>query len=217
MRDVESLRSGDPEVVGGYRLLGRLGQGGQGTVYLGASVDGSRVAVKTLNADDAADPRHRDRFVREADAARRVASFCTAAVLAADFAASPPYIVSEFVDGPSLRDVVRRDGPLAGGDLYRVAVATVTALVAIHEAGVVHRDFKPSNVLLGPGGARVIDFGIAQAVESTKTLTDSVAGTPAYMSPEQVRDGGGRVGSAADMFAWRRSWCTRPPASMPSA
>ncbi|WP_420161312.1 serine/threonine-protein kinase [Nocardiopsis sp. CNT-189] len=191
----------DPTEIGGYRLLGRIGSGGQGTVYLGAPLrGGSRVAIKRLDGHALGGTDIRRRFVREADAARKVASFCTAAVLDADFEADPPYIVSEYVEGLSLQQRIRQDGPMSGGDLTRLAVATATALAAIHEAGIVHRDLKPGNVLLGGGGARVIDFGIAQIAEGTGTLTDSVIGTPAYMAPEQIEHG--RASPESDVFAW---------------
>src|SRR5699024_4942712 len=137
---------------------------------------------------------------REAQAARQVASFCTAAVLAVDFEARPPYIVSEYVDGPSLQDHLGTQGPMGGGDLSRLAVATATALVAIHEAGIVHRDLKPGNVLLGGDGARVIDFGITQNTLGAGTLTNSPIGTPAFMAPEQIADG--RATAASDVFSW---------------
>lgn len=200
MSPAQPLQNGDPERLGGYRLVGRVGQGGQGVVYLGEAADGTPVAVKTLNSEGMNDPDQRQRFVREAEAARQVASFCTAAVLHADVEATPAYIVSEYVEGPSLSEAVRRDGPLTGGDLNRVAVATATALMAIHEAGIVHRDFKPANVLLGQGGARVIDFGVAQVPQGADTLTNSSIGTPAYMAPEQIS--GAPVSPATDVYAW---------------
>ncbi|TNY38874.1 serine/threonine-protein kinase [Thermomonospora catenispora] len=200
MPQAAPLRPGDPTEVAGYRLAGRLGSGGQGTVFLGHAPDGSPVAVKMLHARFDGDERARTRFAREIQAARQVASFCTARVLAADLADDTPYLVSEFIDGPSLATVVREQGPLAGDELHRLAVGTATALVAIHRAGVVHRDFKPSNILLASQGPRVIDFGIARALDETVTLTSQAVGTPAYMSPEQVS--GARLGPPTDVFAW---------------
>ncbi|PRX95463.1 serine/threonine-protein kinase [Allonocardiopsis opalescens] len=200
----EPLRAGDPTRLGAYQLTARLGQGGQGVVYLGHrdSGDGTaaKVAVKVLNREWAEEPRLRQRFAKEVEAAKRVSAFCTAAVLDADLQAQFPYIVSEFIDGPSLQQAVADGGPRTGSALDRLAVATATALVAIHKAGVVHRDFKPANVLLGPDGPRVIDFGIARAVDGAATQTSSVLGTPSYMAPEQIE--GGELGRPADIFAW---------------
>ncbi|MFE3460064.1 serine/threonine-protein kinase [Nocardiopsis aegyptia] len=197
---LEPLHTSDPALLGGYRLLGRLGEGGQGTVYLAEGGSGARVAIKTLNQEAMSDPGMRKRFVREAEAARQVASFCTAAVLAADVDAHPPFIVSEYVAGPTLHQRIRSGGPMSGGDLSRLAVATVTALAAVHEAGIVHRDLKPGNVILGEGGARVIDFGIAQVSGGAGTVTTSVIGTPAFMAPEQIAEG--RATALSDVFAW---------------
>ncbi|MGK5553154.1 bifunctional serine/threonine-protein kinase/ABC transporter substrate-binding protein [Actinomadura kijaniata] len=197
----EPLSPDDPTRVGGYELTGRLGDGGQGSVYLGRDAAGRTVAVKLLHARLGRDPAARARFVRELEVAERVSGFCTARVLDADIDGDRPYIVSEFVDGPSLADLVRRDGPLDAAALTRLAIGTATALAAIHRAGIVHRDFKPPNVLVGPGGPRVIDFGIARALDSEAvTVTSQVVGTPAYMAPEQIA--GARVGPAADVFAW---------------
>ncbi|WP_051065501.1 serine/threonine-protein kinase [Nocardiopsis potens] len=200
MSQAQPLGPSDPREIGRYRLLGRLGEGGQGVVYLGEDPDGARAAVKTLNPAGMRDPGLRDRFVREAAAARRVASFCTAAVLDADFSASPPYIASEYVDGPPLSAVVRDQGPLTGGDLDRLAVNIATALVAVHEAGIVHRDLKPDNVLLAAGGARVIDFGVAQVPQAQGERTHTSIGTPAFMAPEQISGEG--IGPHTDVFAW---------------
>ena len=194
------LQDHDPDEIGGHRLLGRLGSGGQGTVFLGKDSAGAQVAVKTLNPEGMADPEVRRRFAREAEAARKVASFCTAAVLSSDFSSTPPYIVSEYVQGPTLHKMIMTQGPLVGGDLGRLAVDTTTALASIHEAGIVHRDLKPGNVLMAQGGARVIDFGVAQITEGAGTLTNSRVGTPSFMAPEQIIDG--RVTSATDVFAW---------------
>ncbi|WP_067489471.1 bifunctional serine/threonine-protein kinase/ABC transporter substrate-binding protein [Actinomadura hibisca] len=197
----EPLLPDDPTRVGSYELLGRLGDGGQGSVYLGQSPGGQQVAVKLLHARLSRDPQARSRFVRELEVAERVSGFCTAQVLDADIDGDRPYIVSEFVDGPSLTDLVRERGPMDAGALLRLAIGTATALAAIHRAGIVHRDFKPPNVLIGRDGARVIDFGIARALDSAAlTATSQVVGTPAYMAPEQIA--GGAIGPAADVFAW---------------
>ncbi|MGC5013676.1 serine/threonine protein kinase [Streptosporangium sp. DT93] len=194
------LRPADPERVREYRLTARLGEGGQGTVYLGESSSGTQVAVKLLRAELAQDEEARERFVREVGTARRVSPFCTAAVLETGLDEGRPYIVSEYVEGPTLDAVVNDEGPREGAALHRLAIGTVTALVAIHQAGIMHRDFKPSNVLLAPDGPRVIDFGIAKALDQTSTLTAMAIGTPAYMTPEQLV--GENAGSPADMFAW---------------
>ncbi|WP_218040102.1 serine/threonine-protein kinase [Actinomadura sp. WMMB 499] len=195
-----SLHPDDPERLGRYELTGRLGEGGQGVVYAGRGPDGVEVAVKLLRTSVARDPRARERFVRELGFAEKVADFCTAQVLEADIHGDQPYIVSEFVPGPSLHDLVRAEGPRMGAALQRLAIGTATALAAIHQAGIVHRDFKPPNVLMAEDGPRVIDFGIAKAFDGTSTMTSQVVGTPAYMAPEQV--GGQEPGAWTDMFAW---------------
>ncbi|MEU9836585.1 serine/threonine-protein kinase [Streptosporangium sp. NPDC048047] len=191
------LEPGDPRALGEFEVVGRLGEGGQGIVYEGRSRSGERVAIKVLRSGS--DPAARRRLARELRSALRVAPFCTARVLTAETGRPDPYVVSEFVAGPSLQERVRGGGPLRGGDLDRLAVATATALAAIHSAGVVHRDFKPANVLLGPDGPRVVDFGIAQLLDAS-TMPSSMSGTPPYMAPEQLN---GVYGSpAADVFSW---------------
>ncbi|MGW0202526.1 protein kinase domain-containing protein [Nonomuraea sp. NPDC003201] len=197
MPDLRPLRPSDPERIGSFRLVGVLGSGGQGVVYRGVGDDGREVAVKVLHLAHEEDVTKS--FLREVEAARRVAAFCTAAVLDAGMADERPYIVSEYVPGDTLQTLVRESGPRSGGALDRLAISTLTALAAIHQAGIVHRDFKPGNVLMGPDGPIVIDFGIAKALDAT-TRTSAPVGTPAYMSPEQFR--GERVGPASDVFSW---------------
>ncbi|MET8989676.1 protein kinase [Nonomuraea wenchangensis] len=197
---VHPLAPDDPESLGGYRLAGRLGEGGQGVVYLAHPAGGGGpVAVKLLSAGDR---ETRARLARELDALEGIASFCTARVLDASVDGPRPYVVSEYVDGPSLAERVRERGPLRGGELERLVVGTATALAAIHAAGIVHRDFKPGNVLLGPDGPRVVDFGIARA-EGSATLTSGIIGTPAYLAPEQIN--GTPASAASDVFAWAAS------------
>jgi eukaryotic-like serine/threonine-protein kinase len=200
MANVAPLLPGDPQWLGVYRLIGRLGEGGQGTVYLAQPPSGQPVAVKLLRAEWTRDPVARARFAREVAAVGKVAPFCTARILDARVEGDQPFVVSEFIDGPSLQAVVARHGPLSGSALDRLAVATATALSAIHQAGVIHRDLKPGNVLLGPDGVRVIDFGIARSADASATLTSQLFGTPGYMAPEVVR--GEPAGPAADVFAW---------------
>ncbi|GAA3216329.1 serine/threonine-protein kinase [Actinocorallia longicatena] len=194
------LRPDDPRKVGRYALLGRLGEGGQGVVYLGRAAEGGLVTVKLLRGGSGASDRARARFVKEADAARKVAAPQTARILDARLTGERPYIVSEYVKGPTLQDMIAGEGPLAGAELKKVAVRTAAALAAIHRAGIVHRDFKPANVVLGPKGAKVIDFGVARSFESGTPQTSHPVGTPAYMSPEQIEDD--PVGPKADVFAW---------------
>jgi serine/threonine protein kinase len=191
------LEPGDPRALGAFQVVARLGEGGQGIVYEGRSASGDRVAIKVLRGGT--DPDIRRRLARELESARRVAPFCTARVLEAEPGGPAPYVVSEFVAGASLQERVRTGGPLRNGDLDRLAVGTACALAAIHGAGVVHRDFKPANVLLGPDGPRVVDFGIARPLDAG-TGPSTMSGTPPYMAPEQLR---GEHGSpAADVFAW---------------
>ncbi|WP_374616797.1 serine/threonine-protein kinase, partial [Frankia sp. AgKG'84/4] len=196
------LRPGDPRELGEYRVLGRLGEGGMGTVYLARGRDTGLVAVKVIRADVARIPRYRERFRREAEAGRLVARFCTAEVLdVVDPPDGEPYLVTEFIDGPTLARAVAVHGPLGGADVERVAISVAAALSAIHGAGLVHRDLSPTNVLLSSFGPRVIDFGLARVSDDAPSgPRGRVAGTLAYMAPEQAR--GHRVSGAADVFAW---------------
>jgi len=179
--DPGPLLPGDPEEIGSYQMLGRLGAGGMGTVFLGRAPGGALVAVKVIRPELAGRAAFRTRFRREADAARRVARFCTASVLDADIEGERPYIVTEYIAGPDLEKVVTERGPLTGSALDALAVGVLTALTAIHGTGIVHRDLKPGNVLLSETGPKVIDFGIAGALEpSTRlTATHQWVGTPA--------------------------------------
>jgi Protein kinase domain len=194
------LRETDPREVGEYRLLGRLGEGGQGVVFLALGPSGSRAAVKLL--PPTTDPQVRSRFLKEVAASQRVARSCTAQVLDAGIFERRPFIVSEYVSGPSLVEVVHEHGPRRGAVLERIAVATLTALGTAHAAGMVHRDVKPGNVLLGPDGPVVIDFGLAAVPGMTTTgpSGQTAIGTPAFMAPEALA--GSRVTAAADMWSW---------------
>ncbi|MCQ0009086.1 serine/threonine-protein kinase [Actinomadura madurae] len=194
------LQPGDPRRLGSYEIVERLGEGGQGVVYAGVDASGNRAAIKLLRADLAGDTMARNRFVREAQAAKQVARFCTAQVLEADVAGDQPYIASEYVPGPSLYKQVTETGPIGGAPLDRLAIGTATALVAIHQAGIVHRDFKPHNVIMAPDGPRVIDFGIARALDTGQTNATKAIGTPSYMAPEQVA--GATLTEAVDVWAW---------------
>ncbi len=196
----EPLQPSDPSAFGDYSVTGRLGKGGQGIVYLAENPEGEEYAVKVLNDQWSRDSDLRKRFEKEVRAAQKVASFCTAAIIEARLDGDPPYVVSEFVPGRDLQETVAKGAPLRGSALQRLAVSTATALVAIHKAGIVHRDFKPGNVLLGPDGPRVIDFGIARVDDGTATMTNSIVGTPSYMAPEQIEGRG--ITDKCDIFAW---------------
>jgi eukaryotic-like serine/threonine-protein kinase len=196
------LRPGDPEALGRYRVVSRLGSGGMGTVYLARTPDGHRVAIKVIRPELAQDPAFRARFAAEVDAARRVTASCTARVLDAEPSAPLPWFVTEYVEGVPLDRLVARDGPLPTSSVEGLAVGVAAALTAIHAAGLVHRDLKPGNVLVSPFGPKVIDFGIARAMDAAGSLTMNgvVLGTPGWMAPEQLA--GGPASPAGDVFAW---------------
>ncbi|MFE2532279.1 serine/threonine-protein kinase [Streptomyces sp. NPDC059371] len=186
--------------IGPYRIVGRLGSGGMGWVYLGRSPAGREVAVKVVRPELAAEREFRERFAREVAAARVVSGAYTAAVVDADTEAELPWLATLYVAGPSLAEAVRTDGPLPEPQVRRLGAGLVEALQAIHAARVVHRDLKPANVLLASDGPRVIDFGISR-VDGAPGLTQVgvVVGTPPYMSPEQIR--GAKVGPESDVFS----------------
>ncbi|MFF4083298.1 protein kinase [Streptomyces sp. NPDC001777] len=189
----------DPREVGPYRLLARLGAGGMGEVFLGRSPGGRTVAVKVVRQGLAEDTQFRLRFAREVEAARRVGGFYTAQVVDADTEAAPPWLVTSYIPGPSLREAVVECGPFPGEAVAALGAGLAEGLKAIHACAVVHRDLKPGNVILADDGPRVIDFGIARALDATSQLTRTGAiGTPAYMSPEQIR--GQEAGPASDVF-----------------
>ncbi|MBA0052580.1 serine/threonine protein kinase [Streptomyces sp. AJS327] len=194
------LEAEDPAWIGSYRLLGRLGSGGMGEVFLGRSGDGRFAAIKAAHAQLAHDADFRRRFTREVDAARKVGARFTAAVIDADPGARRPWLATEYIPGVSVTDAVAADGPLPEAALRGLLAGVAEALDAIHGAGLVHRDLKPSNVLLADDGPRVIDFGIARSVEHSQiTRTGQAPGTPGYMAPEQLR--GGTVGPPTDVYA----------------
>ncbi|MFF5263667.1 serine/threonine-protein kinase [Actinomadura viridis] len=198
---MEALRPEDPRAIGSYRVLARLGAGGMGRVFVGRSPGGRTVAIKLVHPELARDPEFRRRFRSEVRAAREVGGEFTAPVLDADTESGTPWLATGFIAGPTLHEVVEEGyGPLPERTARFLAGGLASALRAVHGAGLVHRDLKPSNVLLTLDGPRVIDFGIARAVDSSvATRTGSVIGTPAFMSPEQVR--GERAGPASDVFS----------------
>jgi serine/threonine protein kinase len=197
---MQRLGPADPRQVGPYRIRARLGAGGMGQVFLGYSPGGRAVAVKVVHRELAQDPAFRTRFRREVAAARAVSGAYTAPVTAAGPDDDPPWLATVFVPGPSLAAAVAEAGPLPAAAVWKLAAGLVEALQAVHSAGLVHRDLKPGNVLLAIDGPRLIDFGIARALERTAvTSTGQIVGTPSFMSPEQVE--GGRAGPATDVFS----------------
>ena len=199
--DVDQLTAHDPRRIGPFEVLGRLGAGGMGLVYLARSSAGRRVAIKTVRAELAEDQLFRVRFAREIAAARTVSGFYTAAVVDADADAPVPWLATAYIPAPSLEDLVAECGPMPVDAVRWLIAGIAEALQSIHAAGLVHRDLKPSNVLVTEDGPRVIDFGIAAGVSHTRlTMTNVAVGTPAYMSPEQARDSRSVTG-ASDVFS----------------
>ncbi|MFD3732646.1 serine/threonine-protein kinase [Streptomyces sp. NPDC058632] len=198
---VDQLTQHDPRRIGPFEVLGRLGAGGMGLVYLARSASGRRVAIKTVRTELAEDQLFRVRFTREVEAARAVSGFYTAAVVDADPRAAVPWLATAYVPAPSLEEIVNECGPLPAQAVRWLAAGVAEALHSIHGAGLVHRDLKPSNVLVVEDGPRVIDFGIASGVSNTRlTMTNVAVGTPAYMSPEQAKDSRSVTG-ASDVFS----------------
>ncbi|MFF1507834.1 bifunctional serine/threonine-protein kinase/ABC transporter substrate-binding protein [Streptomyces sp. NPDC058326] len=192
----------DPSAIAGYRLLGRLGAGGMGVVYLGRTENGELAAVKVTHADQAEQPDFRARFRREVEAARRVVSPWAVPVTGADADAPEPWMATAFVPGPSLGEAVTAHGPLPERSVRLIGWAVARALSAVHAAGLVHRDVKPGNVLLAVDGPRLIDFGIARlAGETALTATDMVVGTPGFLAPEQAEARTDAIGPPADVFS----------------
>ncbi|KOG13362.1 MULTISPECIES: bifunctional serine/threonine-protein kinase/ABC transporter substrate-binding protein [Streptomyces] len=200
---MQPLRKADPSTLAGYRLLGRLGAGGMGVVFLARSAGGTLAALKLIRAEHAADPGFRERFRREARAAERITGRWVVRVLGADPEAREPWLATEYVPGPSLAEAVALHGALPEPTVRALGARLASALVDMHEAGLVHRDVKPGNVLLALDGPRLIDFGIARSAGATAlTATDAMIGTPGFLAPEQARvTGAGEVGPASDVFS----------------
>lgn len=195
------LQAGDPQAIGPYRLHARIGAGGMGVVYLASDASGGEVALKLIREELAADPGFRARFAREVRAGQRVGGMCTAHYLDADVESPRPYLVSEYVPGGNLADYVAEHGPLEGDRLRGLAVGLAEGLVAMGAAGVIHRDLKPTNVLMGERGPKIVDFGISVAADGTSlTQTGAVVGSPSWMAPEQAQ--GRETSSAVDVFSW---------------
>jgi serine/threonine protein kinase len=198
---VQPLRRWDPERIGPYSIIGKLGAGAMGQVFLARSTAGRLVAVKTIRVELAEEPGYRARFAREVAAASRVSGVFTAAVIQADAEADLPWVATAYVPAPSLSTLVRRCGPLPVPAVRWLAAGCAEALQSIHSVGLLHRDVKPSNVLVAPTGPQVIDFGVARVAERVQlTATRGSAGTPSYMAPEQARDST-LVSSASDVFS----------------
>ncbi|KJE19750.1 protein kinase family protein [Frankia torreyi] len=210
----KALRAGDPPEVGPYRLMGRLGSGGMGIVYLGVDDTGTRAAVKVMREEHTADTAFRHRFHREAAAVAAIDSPRVARLLAADVDGDQPWIATEYVAGPTLYSSVATGGPLSGEALWEVARGLAEALCAIHDADVVHRDLKPGNVMLAADGPKVIDFGIVAGLPGMMTASGVVMGSIGYLAPELLTTTR-RPRPAADIFSWGLTVCFaasgRPP------
>jgi serine/threonine protein kinase len=197
---VDRLQPGDPGQIGPFRLLGRLGEGGMGRVYLGESPGGRKVAIKVVHPHYASDPEFRRRFAREVAAARQVGGFHTAAVVGADPDADSPWMATAYIPGPSLAETIAQHGPLDEAEVRKLGAALAEGLAAIHDCGLIHRDLKPGNVILADDGPRIIDFGIAKGTDATAlTGSSAVIGTLRYMSPEQLN--GHELTPHSDVFA----------------
>ncbi|WP_054566455.1 protein kinase [Frankia sp. R43] len=197
---MESLRTDDPARIGPYQVVGRLGAGGMGRVYLGRTAAGRLAAVKVIRPELADSPDFRARFAREVAAARAVGGRHTAAVIDADLDATSPWLATAYVSGLSLAMTISRHGPLQEAALTTLATGLAEALIAIHDAGIVHRDLKPSNVMLAVDGPKVIDFGVSRAADaSVLTRTGAMIGSPGFMSPEQMT--GAEAGAPSDVFS----------------
>jgi serine/threonine protein kinase len=198
---IEELRASDPAQIGRYRLIGRLGDGGMGQVYLARSPGGRKVAVKVIRAELAQDEDFRARFSREAEAAKRVGGIFTAPVVDADPDCERPWLATAYVEGQSLAEAVRDQGPMDTEAVLRLAAGLTEGLAAIHAAGVIHRDLKPSNVMLAADGPRIIDFGISRPMDAGDlTSTGNILGSPGFMSPEQA-EGLVPIGPPTDIFS----------------
>ncbi|MGI5190490.1 serine/threonine-protein kinase [Promicromonospora sp. CA-289599] len=195
-----ALRSGDPRTIGPFRVRSRLGSGGMGDVYLGTSRRGEQVAIKLIRGAQLHDDEFRARFRREVRAAAKVRSRFIANLIDADPDAELPWLATDYVPGPTLSQALAAQGPLAEDEVQRLVAGVAEALHEIHRAGLVHRDVKPANVILGPDGPRLIDLGVVASVGATRlTMTGQPVGTPMYMAPEQAS--GNRTTSAADVWA----------------